>query len=440
MHISGLDHVAQPVIEEFIAEHAPNLKHRRLEWIDDSSLNIVYHKPEDAAAALILLSVEQDTIPLPSQERPAKTLASRPDLQFSLRQARVSDKKKPGAKDRSAFYLFNPEWDPENRKYDGRYDRRGRGRRDGHRNDSRRDRPRREVYTDDMYDDAPADDTRDLARRMSTASITSEAQDLRQRRQGDGDNDLFSRSRKRDQGRLRDRSRSPERDGDGRYGFGEDRPRNRMARRRSWTPPAAREPRVANVGKELFADRAASAASTPPVLSTDNRGIDLFPNHSSKRSRELFPHKTAHSNHRRSDAMTKQETDDIVKSGKQQCSLHTYHVRLTYLSVRSLGDRMTGGPDAGDKAAPKGLADRITDRPDSSAQNHSLADRINGPKGLADRISGGPGASNGISARVKELFPEKGSNSSNSGRELFPSRRGRRRAEDYLDSQDETMS
>ncbi|KAF2155617.1 hypothetical protein K461DRAFT_274633 [Myriangium duriaei CBS 260.36] len=406
VHICGLDGVAQDVIEQFLAEHLGERKYRRLEWIDDSSLNIIYYKPEDAAEALNRLSVTQDTLPPPAELRPAKPFSTRPDLQFSLRQALVSDKKKPGAKDRSAFYLFHPEWEPENRKYDKRYDRRGRGGRNGQREGERRARPRpHEPFTEDMYDDAPTgtSDERDLARRMSSASISSGSQEFRRRRKYE-EGDLFTNTGKRDAGRLRDRSRSPERDEDGRYGFAEDQPRRRAARRRSWTPPSKRpavESRASNAGKELFGDRAASSASTP--LSSGNSGVELFPNHSSKRSRELFPHKTAHSNHRRTDALDKAETAEILNPG-----------------TRSLADRITGGP------APAGIRGRGAVKANDGFSIRGAGD---GQPGFSIR-----GASKELNPKVKELFPDKAPSSSNKGKELFPSRSGpRRRAEDLMD-------
>lgn len=405
--ISGLDHVAQPLIEQFIQEHVPEGRYRRLEWIDDNSANIIFYKPEDAADALNRLSVAQDTLPTPLDLRPAKPFAARPDLQFSVRQALVSDKKKPGAKDRSAFYLFNPEWDPENRRYDKRFDRRGRDGRGGQRNGERRGRPRQqEAFTEDMYDDAvpgQTADERELSRRMSTTSLSSDSQETRRRRRYDGDKDLFAGADRRDAGRLRDRSRSPARDEDGRYGFKEDQPQRRAARRRSWTPPskrAATDNRVSNAGKELFSNRAASSSSTP--LSNGSRAVELFPNHSAKRSRELFPHKTAHSNHRRTDALDKQETAEILMP-----------------NPRSLADRITGAPDS---SAVRG---RGTVRADDGFAIRGAGDA---QPGFSIR-----GASKELNPKVKELFPDKVA-ANNAGKELFPNRGGpRRRAEDLFD-------
>ncbi|KAF2223497.1 hypothetical protein BDZ85DRAFT_110280 [Elsinoe ampelina] len=403
IHITGLDGVAEPVILQFLEEHIPDRKVKRLQWIDDSSANIIYFKHEDAAEALVRLSVVQDTAPPPSQLRPAKTFSARPDLQFQIRQALVSDKKKPGAKDRSAFYLFNPEYDPENRRPERRHDRRdGRdGRRGrGGRYEDRYDRPaerrrkpvEKKTFTEDMYDDAPPGQTADegeLFRRMSTASLSSGEHN--RRRQSYEDIDLFDKKPK-DHGRLRDRSRSPVRgaDGDGRYGFAEQ-PVRQRARRRSWTPPEKRPPREPRK-KELFPDRA--APETP--LSNGNRGIELFPNHSAKRSRELFPHKTQHSNHRRSDALDRVESLQILTP------------------KGSLADRISGGPEGRGNSQP----------------NEDTGFSIKGAGGFSVR-----GAAKEINPKVKELFPDRVGSGGNAGKELFPGPRGgqRRRAEDLFD-------
>ncbi|KAF4548054.1 Nuclear cap-binding protein subunit 3-like protein [Elsinoe fawcettii] len=407
IHITGLDGVAEPVILQFVEEHVPDKKVKRLQWIDDSSANIIFYKNEDAAEALGRLSVVQDTAPPPSQLRPAKTFNARPDLQFQIRQALVSDKKKPGAKDRSAFYLFNPEYDPENRRYDKRYDRRDnrRGRGGGGRYEDRYDRPdarrrkpvEKKTFTEDMYDDAPAGQTADegeLFRRMSVTSLSSGEHN--RRRQSYEDIDLFDKPKRSDYGRLRDRSRSPVReDGDGRYGFSEQPARQRGRRRRSWTPPNERPPREARKDrKELFPDRAPPSAETP--LSNGNRGLELFPNHSAKRSRELFPHKTQHSNHRRSDALDRAESVQILTP------------------KRSLADRISGGPDGRGHSQP--------------AEDTGFS--VKGAGGFSVR-----GAARDINPKVKELFPDKVPSSGNMGKELFPGARGgpRRRAEDLFD-------
>ncbi|PSK34357.1 hypothetical protein B9Z65_8683 [Elsinoe australis] len=414
VYIKGLEGVAQPLIFQFLEEHVPDHKVRRIEWIDDSSANIIYYKNEDAADALLRLSVVQDTAPASLELRPAKVFNARPDLQFQVRQALVSDKKKPGAKDRSAFYLFNPEWDPENRRYDNRYDRRGRGGRNAPRaprNDSRRKRPSEQTFTEDMYDDAPPGQTADegeLMRRMSTTSLSS-GEHFR-RRQSYEDVDLFEDKRarhRRDDGRLRDRSRSPVRnaEGDGRYGFDEQ-PSRKRARRRSWTLPRERLPResrAAESKKDLFADHTPASSETP--LSNGNRGLELFPNHSASRSRELFPHKTGRSNHRRSDALGKEETDALTPK-------------------RSLADRITEGPDG---IAVRGRG-KVTEDTGFS---------IRGASNLQSDFSI-RGASRELNPRVKELFPDKAAGGGNTGKELFPTgprARGgqRRRAEDLFD-------
>lgn len=225
----------------------------------------------------------------------------------------VSDRKIQNARLYSKFYLNNPDYDPELREYNPRFNKRGRG---GMRNGGRRDRePAPKTFNVDMYDDNAGDDSDiDIGQQLRQSSDRDNAP--RKRRYEN--EDLFA---KKDSGRLRDRSRSPHRedDGDGRYGFEDEQPQRKTARRRSWTPPARRrqqqqQPDRDNTVKELFPSKAPQSSET--LLSANNKGIELMPNHASKRSRELFPNRTPHSNHRRSDALDKHEATDMLSSRK----------------------------------------------------------------------------------------------------------------------------
>jgi len=138
--------------------------------------------------------------------------------------------------------------------------------------------------------------------------------------------------------------------------------------------------------------------------------VELFPDHAQKRNRELFPHKTAHSNHRRTDALDNHDAADLM------------HSHNSSTAPRSLADRITG-------AAP---------RP-PQAKNVDTGFSF---KGAADGAGDGGaagfsirGASREINEKVKELFPDKVPG--NTGKELFPggtrARGGqRRRAEELL--------
>jgi len=311
-------------LQHYLGEHYTANPHKRIEWINDTSANIIYHHPDHAKEALISLSANPDASLPTTEMRPAKPSSMKPDVELFVRQALVSDKKIQNARLYSKFYLQNPDYDPEMRESNPRYDRRGRGGRSG---GGRRERePVPKSFTADMYDDpVEADTEMDRSRGRSG--------EPRGKRRRQGDEDLFT---KRDTGRLRDRTRSPLRDGDGdgRYGFGEDQPVRKTARRRSFTPPAERrkkdEPMRDSAPRELFPNKTSSTAAT--ALTSGNNAIELFPDHGTKRSRELFPHRTSHSNHRRSDAMDPREAADFISPERRSHSTSSICTNpLTYL-------------------------------------------------------------------------------------------------------------
>ncbi|KAH0350184.1 hypothetical protein KCU81_g2798, partial [Aureobasidium melanogenum] len=378
VHIRGLDNLTTDNIRQFAGEYYSLDNFQRVEWIDDTSANLIYESEQAAQEALIALSDLQDGNVAPLQLRRAKALPSNPDTELFVRQATLADKKAPRAHERSRFYLMNPDHDPRERK--GDYDNRRRGpRRD---NRQRNDAPK--PFDVNMYDDAeeesPAlsyddeDDRRHDRRR-----------DDRPRRPRGGD--LFAG---KETGRLRDRSASPVRDGDGRYGFSQEQPERRTARRRSVSPPPRKRDLIpaarANNGPiELLPTK-----STSKTFGLDAPGTSTSP---PKRNRELFPNKSARSNHRRSDALDADETASIR---------------------RSLADRITGGPET------SGFSIR------GSAQ----AD----VPGFSIR-----GASREVNPKVKELFPSKFSNGAEPN-DLFADKMRdrntqRRRAEDMMYSQ-----
>jgi Nuclear cap-binding protein subunit 3 len=88
-----------------------------VEWIDDTSLNIVYESAEISMTALQTLSYIEE-LP-PSTLRPAKPLAGEKPIEgLKVRIAFMGDKKERGARDRSRWYLFNPHPSEE---YERRY-------------------------------------------------------------------------------------------------------------------------------------------------------------------------------------------------------------------------------------------------------------------------------------------------------------------------------
>lgn len=235
LHIRGLNTLTTADIRAYVKEHCSSAEDlfKRVEWIDDESANLIFDNSEAATDALLALSEEvvADELAL----RPAKPISTHPGVQLQIRQAIAADVKLPGAKDRSRFYLFNPQYDPDvraqNRKR--RYEEDRGGSQNKRRNNGRRDSDETPSFNVDFYDD-------------STALPDAEVQSKRSQME-----DLFKnrktkvepRATRAKDGRLRDRSASPDRDGNGKYGFEEVQPYRRTARQRSATPPHLRKAR-----------------------------------------------------------------------------------------------------------------------------------------------------------------------------------------------------
>ncbi|KAJ9619513.1 hypothetical protein H2203_008291 [Taxawa tesnikishii (nom. ined.)] len=417
VHLRGVDSLTTDHIKQFATEHYPSDYFQRVEWVDDASANLVYTSNEAAAEALQQLSAENPINMSSVEVRRAKQLSSHPDVELFVRQATIGDVKVRGAREKSRFYLMNPEHDPgeRRRRYDDRYQRRGPGYgRHDERGPKRRPHEDARPFDESMYDDAPVSrEPSDQPRRASYASYSSEEQRHKPARHTD--NDLLPA---KSHGRLRDRSASPIRDGDGRFGFEEDQPRRKTARQRSRTPPPRYRERDNSSTKELFPSKPAGGASNLDALG--NAGVELFPNRSSppKRSRELFPNKTPKSNHRRSDALNADETADL----------------FARRDGGDLASRIAGGPAAGSRS----LADRISNpNPSSRSRNEEQGFSIRGSSQRVEEETPGfsiRGASGVVNPVVKELFPLK---AGNSGKELFADRikrdrAQRRRAEDLF--------
>ncbi|KAG5518170.1 hypothetical protein PMAC_003356 [Pneumocystis sp. 'macacae'] len=79
-----------------------------IEWIDDSSCNLVYPDASTAFSALSCISQSKiNTLYLDSLV-PAKMDPKHNNIQLFIRHSKISDKKAPGARERSRWYLFHP--------------------------------------------------------------------------------------------------------------------------------------------------------------------------------------------------------------------------------------------------------------------------------------------------------------------------------------------
>ncbi|KAI1205993.1 uncharacterized protein F4807DRAFT_441272 [Annulohypoxylon truncatum] len=382
VHIRGLDVMNPDDVKSYVAEHFPDETVRKIEWIDDSSANLLFSSDSVAARALSSLTVEdvQDVTQLPPRKTiAAKPFSKKPEVTLQIRLAVVADKKQAGAASRSRFYLLNPGYDPEERWR--RSEARRYRDRDGDSYGRRRTRESRYQEVEDHFDVSLYDDdeatlsNRALQsrprRRQSYASDTSD--DTRGRDSYQSENrgkELFPGISSGRSGSQRQRSASPRgRDGDevmGETTNGGSANRNR--------------------------DRARAIKSR---ISRTNRARELFPDEPTSKAGRLG--------------------DDIEDA-------------TTLLSKGIMLPLMDGSNDAPKTAARK-LEDRIM--LPGRGQGFSIrgtASQRSTEQGFA--IKGNAGKT------AKELFPEK--LGVNSGKELFADRlegrlRQRQRAGDLFD-------
>lgn len=218
----------------FASECLPSAKAERIEWIDDTSANLIYTTPEVARDALLAFSSIEllDISQLPAlQSVPARSLVSKPQSKLEVRLAVVGDRKQAGARDRSRFYLLNPEHDPAERVKNHRGPKSYRARESsgysGRRYDEHEDQKRRKGDEDSGFNASLYDDdeaalafraNRNNNGHHSRSSSGSDTRDKRGRRvrfKATTGRELFPNHigpGEKENGRLRDRSASPVRD------------------------------------------------------------------------------------------------------------------------------------------------------------------------------------------------------------------------------------
>lgn len=307
VHIRGLDTFTPEDVKAYLAEHFGSGTYQRIEWIDDTSLNLVFDSESVAQGALTALAGVEiaDVTQLPPlQSIVAKSFSKKPDSSLHVRFAVGGDRKVVGAAARSRFYLLHPEYDPEERKrrgeIRGKYrDREGYGRRnDRERGSGRRKEERIDDYDVNTFDvslyddDAPA-----LAKRASTDPRARRESSGRLRRESPGsdegnrdyarknrEKELFPNLKPRDRNgsSRRDRSASPPRDD-----VLDDLARDRAAVRNREQARAVKD-RLSreNAAKELFPTKVTTSASggkaqmdqvdTRTVLTSGMSRLSLF--------------------------------------------------------------------------------------------------------------------------------------------------------------------
>lgn len=220
VHLRGLDNLTTKDIEAFAAEYSTTEVFEKVEWIDDSSANLVYSSSEAARQALTHFSIEDismSELPL-LQMIPAKPFPAHPDTRLEVRVATMGDRKQAGARERSRFYLFNPEHDRGEKRDEGsRGGRKYRDREDGggYRNNKYNDRENRRRQASERFDASLYDDDeQSLLKRRDSSS--SDSHEHRRGRPAVGKELFPERLSVNGRGRLgRDRSASPSRDRDG---------------------------------------------------------------------------------------------------------------------------------------------------------------------------------------------------------------------------------
>lgn len=208
VYIRGVDTLHTEDIKAYTKSHGAPAE--KVEWIDDTSANLVFGNEftaREAIAALSTIEIADATVLAPGESLPAKPFAGKPEISLHVRFAVQSDKKQAGAALRSRYYLLHPEHDPEERRRRYKENRpRYRDREDDYRRNGGRQRRDSddgvETFEASMYDDAP----RPSRPRRDSAPETNTRPHAEENR---GKELFMSRTSKRD------RSASPRRDRDG---------------------------------------------------------------------------------------------------------------------------------------------------------------------------------------------------------------------------------
>lgn len=395
VHLRGLDSMSSDDVKAWIAGHFPEPTVEKLEWIDDTSLNLVYKGEETALAALDALSTDIGRGSRPWELREAKSSEAFPLARLDVRLAFVTDKKERGARERSRYYLFHPEEDrieqQEKRKREQEKERR-----------ERREYRRRDY--DERY-------------RSGSRGEDREWNDRRRSRSRYDEED----SRRREPLELYPNGGTVERRG-GR-------------RSRSRSPVELFPAKTKNASIELF----------PEAIKND--GMELFPEKVKNTNVELFPGRNENHGRRREGSpsghrndtppRTLFSIDDPVEMPKRGQS--PQRQRRERERPRDNGRTIELFPDKTDKS--RSLADRI-ENPRGGTRSSKHDDMDMGDSGLSIRGSAGGGISIRGAARGAghsnagiELLPDKASNSLfNRISEPAGGRRGARRqkAEDMF--------
>lgn len=423
----------------------------RIQWIDDTSANIIFRDGNTARTA-ILSFLQTPITPTelanaPFENRTAKALSTRPASMLIVRVAQVKDRKQRNARDASRYYLLHPDQDPTERmRREFANNRAGRGGEYGdyrrRRFDDREHRRRRdqdhnggagEDFSADMYDDNPEPEAASSASgrgrelfskasksRRRSASPTSRTVNSDEIDISGSDDDSYERSKRRRHNGYRDRTER-------------ERPYNN---------------RATNAGKELFSSTT-STSERRPNASQQSDPIDLFPSKVTTTLTEMDTsmsvdatpsngsRPTDAANLRANAAAAKRLKADLLNA--TQTSPRSHHRRSHAMDAKNeedLAERFARKSISLDST--KSLRNDLPNKgvelfPSSGEEGRGGDGETNG-----FRIKGSGGLSIKGRAEVKELFPAQYQRSGrNQGKELFNEpvreKRERRRAGDLFD-------
>ncbi|KAL7269611.1 hypothetical protein RUND412_007714 [Rhizina undulata] len=224
IHLRGVDNMSTDNVKAFASEHFKEAAVVKVEWIDDTSCNLIYATPELALQALHAFQTQSGKLPLLAL-RTSKPAPSHPDSHLQVRLAKLTDRKEKGARERSRYYLFHPEDDIGEQRERLRRERpRSDHRRYNHYEDDNREhgyerryydssehsrRRERNVYNEDFYNEEPSA-TRSRRSESEYSRERSYSPDRKRRREGrDQPIELFPDISRRDRELDRDRAREP---------------------------------------------------------------------------------------------------------------------------------------------------------------------------------------------------------------------------------------
>ncbi|KAK5106228.1 hypothetical protein LTS08_000346 [Lithohypha guttulata] len=420
VHVRGVDDLSTDNIRTFASDYFPDAD-PYVQWVDDTSVNLVY-KDKTLARNALLSFVQQpitmeDVQTYPFESRTAKPLVINPGSMLTVRIAKMADRKRKNARDASRYYLLHPEADPTERIRRERQTKGDQGDYKRRRFDDRELKRRR-------HQDDNADTTNDFE-----ASMYDDAPPDKKAVKERGRGDLFSRITK-----PRNRSASPVTNADSiPVSDSEDDKQSRKRRngyRNRESPPR----RQNNAGRELFDGSSESRNGTG--MRSDNP--DLF----SRREKHALASKPANmTSYEANQGVARQLRADL-KAAQSQSPVRS-HRRSRAIDSRvneDLAERF------GRKSISLDSTKSVTQQTPNTGKELFGNDRDVDMNGNGNGFSIKGSASQGMSIKgradnVKELFPDRFSTGAgggrNAGKELFDQpvriRGARQRAGDLFD-------